>query len=776
MSARPLTMNRAVERRDDSMNAQTYRLETDPRASHAVVREIPVDRIAPSPYQHRVHFDQAKLAELGASYGVHGLGQLQPIIVRPRGEDEYELVAGERRWRAAKLVGLPTIKAIVREMTDAEARVATAAENLLREGLQDWETARAYLDLRALVRGETKRANAGAGLMAAVPGVQHKTAMIQHYLKVGEMISKELLLRAGAATPEDPSELDATVLQGLRITQLMKAASARTEQERYMQLRRSIGAVRATAARLARAAASETVSVVAAEDGGESAQSLGTSGGAMPDASARAGATRTYQQLLEEGGWRKNLAAPFKTASVEDARRHLEQIAPVVAALVSVESQAQPIARALPVEGAPVLVLAVPTAKSEGSVDTVSALRSLLAIERAVVEARDVLVRAARLPEWLAGELLGRNQIGTLARDLKAAEARAERAAWTPGQCALDEAFGREHGEFELAVLHLRQLATRLAPPDSDSATTPRVTQQATSYGDRRRERTEQLLRQSSMVERALRDAGARSAAQAWSAALGISDLEAALGALRSGADQAEDSLATRLPARWDRRRLERMRESKEGAARRARVEMMAERVSLSPDVGAESRSAGAAGVVAREVRPGEETRVRLHRSLHDARGSHGARDVGGVCVHQYRPPAAPRSLELTLRFVPQGERITFWTLPPQAGSVAERRFHLRFEQQPAPTVGADALMALTSVLNVLSAYSHSSTRTKLASSLGLTPRQVRELIPLQAALQECYDGLRELIHQMEARAACDLRLQELAAADATHVTLPASS
>ena len=108
------------------------------------VRSIPVDQIHPGTYQARRHFPPESLAELVASVREHGI--LQPVLVRPQGGG-FELVAGERRWRAAREAGLATMPAVVREMSEREAAVAGLVENLQREDLPFFEEAEGYRQL-----------------------------------------------------------------------------------------------------------------------------------------------------------------------------------------------------------------------------------------------------------------------------------------------------------------------------------------------------------------------------------------------------------------------------------------------------------------------------------------------------------------------------------------------------------------------------------------------------------------------------------------------------
>ncbi len=105
------------------------------------LRELPVDLIAPNPTQPRRRFDQEALQALAGSLGERGV--LQPVLVRPKAGGTYELVAGERRWRAAQIAGLEAIPALIRPREDAEALELALIENMAREDLSPIEEARA---------------------------------------------------------------------------------------------------------------------------------------------------------------------------------------------------------------------------------------------------------------------------------------------------------------------------------------------------------------------------------------------------------------------------------------------------------------------------------------------------------------------------------------------------------------------------------------------------------------------------------------------------------
>jgi ParB family chromosome partitioning protein len=106
--------------------------------------EIPIADVVPNPHQPRVHFDEETLAELAAS--IAQLGVLQPVLVRRAGE-RYQLIAGERRWRAARRAGLTTVPAIVRTSDDVRAVEQALVENLHRQDLTPLEEAAAFQQL-----------------------------------------------------------------------------------------------------------------------------------------------------------------------------------------------------------------------------------------------------------------------------------------------------------------------------------------------------------------------------------------------------------------------------------------------------------------------------------------------------------------------------------------------------------------------------------------------------------------------------------------------------
>ena len=110
------------------------------------VHRIPVEMIVPNPHQPREHFDHAALEDLVTSIKEHGI--LQPLVVSPLPDGRYELIAGERRLRAAKIAELPSVPGIIRTVTEQQKLELAIIENVQRQNLNPIEEARAYIRLR----------------------------------------------------------------------------------------------------------------------------------------------------------------------------------------------------------------------------------------------------------------------------------------------------------------------------------------------------------------------------------------------------------------------------------------------------------------------------------------------------------------------------------------------------------------------------------------------------------------------------------------------------
>jgi ParB family transcriptional regulator, chromosome partitioning protein len=193
--------------------------------ARGAVRMIPVSAIAPHPEQPRRHFDETALDELAASIAERGV--IQPIIVRPHGHD-YQIVAGERRWRAAQRARLHEVPVVVREYSDSETLQIALLENIQRQDLNAIEEARAYQRLIDEF-GHTQDA-----LARAVHKSRSHVANLLRLLDLPDEVQSRVVsgtLTMGHAramvSADDPIALaDQVVTQGLSVRQTEKLASS----------------------------------------------------------------------------------------------------------------------------------------------------------------------------------------------------------------------------------------------------------------------------------------------------------------------------------------------------------------------------------------------------------------------------------------------------------------------------------------------------------------------------------------------------------------------
>ncbi|MGI6405877.1 MAG: ParB/RepB/Spo0J family partition protein [Syntrophaceticus sp.] len=112
----------------------------------AEIVELPLDKIKPGEFQARQDFDQEAMDELASSIKTHGV--MQPVVVRPLGDDLYELIIGERRWRASQMAALKTIPCVIRQVDDQVSSEMMLVENIQREDFNPMEEAYAYKRLK----------------------------------------------------------------------------------------------------------------------------------------------------------------------------------------------------------------------------------------------------------------------------------------------------------------------------------------------------------------------------------------------------------------------------------------------------------------------------------------------------------------------------------------------------------------------------------------------------------------------------------------------------
>lgn len=130
---------RGLGRGLDALLSSIQEVQEQPAKHHNELQQLPIEHIQRSPYQPRRHFQPEALEELAASIRVQGI--IQPIVVRKTSSGSYELVAGERRWRAAQLAGLDKVPALVREIADEAAMAIALIENIQRKNLNAMEEA-----------------------------------------------------------------------------------------------------------------------------------------------------------------------------------------------------------------------------------------------------------------------------------------------------------------------------------------------------------------------------------------------------------------------------------------------------------------------------------------------------------------------------------------------------------------------------------------------------------------------------------------------------------
>jgi ParB family chromosome partitioning protein len=205
------------------------------------VREIEVSRIRPNPEQPRVRFDEEALEELAES--IRERGVLQPILLRPSGDD-YMIIAGERRWRAAQRARLHVIPAIVREIDESTTAELALIENIQREDLNALEEAEGY---RQLIE---RHGHTQDGVARIVHKSRPHVANLLRLLDLPEFVRQSLLqgdismghARAVAAAP-DPEALTREILaKGLSVRQ----AEERARRERSPTGSRAAAALRVT--------------------------------------------------------------------------------------------------------------------------------------------------------------------------------------------------------------------------------------------------------------------------------------------------------------------------------------------------------------------------------------------------------------------------------------------------------------------------------------------------------------------------------------------------
>jgi ParB family chromosome partitioning protein len=228
-------------------------------AGEAELLHLPVEAVHPNPRQPRRRFEPEATSGLAAS--IRHQGVLQPVIVRPRAEGGYELIAGERRWRAAREAGVPTIPAVVRDVGDRDTLLLGLVENVARENLSPVEEARAYASL--IDEFELSLGDVANRVGRSKPSVSNRVRLLELPEDVLWMLARGDLTeghaRAVLALPDD----DARRRLARRISQegLTVRAAEKAAQEGGARRRRTSQTVDPALADRARAASQRLTGV-----------------------------------------------------------------------------------------------------------------------------------------------------------------------------------------------------------------------------------------------------------------------------------------------------------------------------------------------------------------------------------------------------------------------------------------------------------------------------------------------------------------------------------
>jgi ParB-like partition proteins len=206
----------------------------EPITQHADVQEVPLNHIIPNRYQPRTTFSEREISELSESIKKNGL--IQPIMVRRKGDGLYELIAGERRLRAAKLAGLSTIKAVIRNSSDEQAMELALVENLQRQDLNPMEAARAYHRLTnefALTQEQVaQRIGKDRSSIANISRLTNLPNDIQQLLESGQLTTGHAKVILGLTTSTAQQSLARHIIDGqLSVRQAEKIASQEQSQD-----------------------------------------------------------------------------------------------------------------------------------------------------------------------------------------------------------------------------------------------------------------------------------------------------------------------------------------------------------------------------------------------------------------------------------------------------------------------------------------------------------------------------------------------------------------
>lgn len=206
--------------------------ENSPETGEGAV-SIKISEIEPNREQPRKEFDSAALSELADSISQHGV--LQPLLLRPIVSGGYRIVAGERRWRAARMAGLSEVPAVVREMTDTEEMLFALIENLQREDLTPLEEARGYrtlIETQGFTQEEVSQ-TVGKSRPAVTNALRllNLPEDLQDMLEQGEITAGHARTLLSFKTPEDMRKGAQKAKQGASVRELETMAKRLSEKK-----------------------------------------------------------------------------------------------------------------------------------------------------------------------------------------------------------------------------------------------------------------------------------------------------------------------------------------------------------------------------------------------------------------------------------------------------------------------------------------------------------------------------------------------------------------
>lgn len=208
------------------------------------VQHLRIDAIVPNRYQPRQIFSAQELAELAASLKQSGL--LQPVLVRRKGDGMYELISGERRWRAAREAGLETIQAVIRNCSDEESILLALVENLQREDLNPMEMARAYQRMMnefGLTQDIiAQRVGCERSSVANIVRLLSLPVAVQQLIETDQLSTGHAKVILGIASPSEQQRIAELVVErnlSVRETEKVLESTVITRKRSTKELRRS---------------------------------------------------------------------------------------------------------------------------------------------------------------------------------------------------------------------------------------------------------------------------------------------------------------------------------------------------------------------------------------------------------------------------------------------------------------------------------------------------------------------------------------------------------